>query len=154
MRRPVALASLALALHCAGFHFHSVAAEKPLSRTELGARLVSVAPAARVQAAARGEEAGSWRLAVVKALTDEGFTVVPHAPYRGDLEVTVTLDAGATVATLRTDGFFVDQAEVPWPSAEEQAAAAAKLARTLAVSDGMADFFRNSGVPAQTQFTN
>jgi hypothetical protein len=49
------------------------------------------------------------------------------------------------VATLRSDGFFVDEARAP----DDQRDALSQLARSLAQSQGMASFVRNSGTPQQ-----
>ena len=72
-----------------------------------------------------------------------GFKVVPHPPYRNQLEVRLDREGDQLVGTLRSDGFFVDEALGPSP---------ADVARTLAVSQRVADFIRNSGLPQQHPF--
>ncbi len=54
------------------------------------------------------------------------------------------------MATLRSDGFFIDETHAPFDGTD---AAVATLARTLAVSQGTADFVRNSGTPQQKSFS-
>jgi hypothetical protein len=80
------------------------------------------------------------REAFAHALAARGFTVVDHPPRKGHLEVTLTHEDDTLVATLRSDGFFVDEAV---GSSVEQ------LTSTLAVSQRVADFIRNSGLPQQ-----
>ncbi|HEY5677974.1 MAG TPA: hypothetical protein VIR81_14370, partial [Myxococcales bacterium] len=63
-----------------------------------------------------------------------------HPPYHRELEVTLTREGEQLVATLRSDGFFVDEALGPSPEV---------IARTLAVSARVAEFIRNSGLPVQ-----
>lgn len=74
-----------------------------------------------------------------QALAAQGFRVVEHEPYKGDLLLELAPDG---VATLRSDGFFVDEAT----GGDFQA-----IARQLAVSQRVADFIRNSGLPPQRQ---
>jgi hypothetical protein len=87
---------------------------------------------------------------LVRALDKQGFAVVAHPPYHEDLEVKLSIarapEGAVAVATLRSDGFFIDEARA---SLDGTDAAVATLARTLAVSEGMADFVRNSGTPQQ-----
>jgi len=58
-------------------------------------------------------------------------------------------DGSIAVATLRSDGFFVEEARA---AAKENQTTATELARSLAISRGMADFVRNSGTPQQATF--
>jgi hypothetical protein len=75
-----------------------------------------------------------------RALAAKGFEVVEHDPRIGHLEVTLTHEADSLVATLRSDGWFVDEAVGKDVDA---------LAATLAVSERVTDFIRNSGLPQQ-----
>jgi len=80
------------------------------------------------------------REAFARVLAARGFNVVGHEARKGHLEVTLTHEDHTLVATLRSDGWFVDEAlgtEVE------------SLAETLAVSQRVADFIRNSGLPQQ-----
>ena len=110
-------------------HWPPRPAEHPATRSELAAYELTV------QAAAAGE-----RDAFARALAARGFDVVDHPPYRLQLEVTLTHEDRALLATLRSDGFFVDEA---------LGADLEELARTLAASQRVADFIRNSGLPQQ-----
>jgi hypothetical protein len=74
--------------------------------------------------------------ALAQALAAKGFRVVSHEPYKGDLLLEWSADG---VATLRSDGFFVDEAAGDFDG----------IARELAVSQRVADFIRNSGLPQQ-----
>ncbi len=74
------------------------------------------------------------------ALRSRGFAVVDHEPRKGHLEVTLTHEADSLVATLRSDGWFVDEAV---------GKDVESLSATLAVSQRLADFIRNSGLPQQ-----
>ena len=74
---------------------------------------------------------------LAQAMAAQGFRVVEHEPYKGDLSLDLSPDG---VATLRSDGFFVDEAAGPDIKA---------IARQLAVSQRVADFIRNSGLPQQ-----
>ena len=80
------------------------------------------------------------RAVFARALAAKGFNVVDHDPRKGHLEVTLTHEADSLVATLRSDGWFVDEAVGKDVDA---------LASTLAVSQRVADFIRNSGLPQQ-----
>jgi hypothetical protein len=80
------------------------------------------------------------RAAFARALAARGFNVVSHDPRKGHLEVTLTHEADSLVATLRSDGWFVDEAVGKDVDA---------LAATLAVSQRVTDFIRNSGLPQQ-----
>ena len=113
----------------------------PLSRVELASRDLTVAD---------GGSDPALRQAFSLALAREGFTVVSHPPYHEQLEVTRSVERTVAVATLRSDGFFVEEARA---TLDGNDATAAKLARTLAFSQGMADFVRNSGTPRQTTFS-
>jgi len=138
-----AIATLAVA--CSGGQWVSHPADKPLSRAELSSRKVSILDQTSDP---------SLRTAFARALAREGFTVVPHAPYHGDLEVTLSVvrtSAGTVAtATLRSDGFFVDEAHSLVVGIDDAADA---LARTLAVSERTAEFVRNSGTPQQRDAT-
>jgi hypothetical protein len=121
---------LALACACAAQgHWPPRPAESPATRRELAAYELTV------QAASPEE-----RAAFALALATQGFDVVEHPPYRLQLEVTLTHEGPSLVATLRSDGFFVDEAV-----GED----VETLARTLAVSERVKDFIHNSGVPQQ-----
>jgi hypothetical protein len=132
---------LAVSTGCAWGQWDSKPAERPLSRRELASRAVTVV----------GE--GEFAEALAQAMVHEGFNVVPHPPYHQELEVTLVTtgaqDGSLAVATMRSDGFFVDEAKAP--AAGDRTAA--ELARTLAVSQGMADFVRNGGTPQQANFS-
>jgi hypothetical protein len=78
--------------------------------------------------------------AFAQALAARGFNVVDHPPRKGHLEVTVTHEDSTRVATLRSDGFFADEA---------LGQDFRDIAETLAVSQRVADFIRNSGLPQQ-----
>ena len=60
-----------------------------------------------------------------RAMAGEGFRVVDHEPYKGQLAAILTREGGQQVATLRSDGWFVDEAVGSSPE---------EVARTLAVS--------------------
>jgi hypothetical protein len=74
------------------------------------------------------------------ALRSRGFAVVDHEPRKGHLEVTLTHEADSLVATLRSDGWFVDEAV---------GKDVESLSATFAVSQRVTDFIRNSGLPQQ-----
>jgi hypothetical protein len=78
--------------------------------------------------------------AFASALAERGFNVVDHPPRKGQLEVTLTHEDHTLVATLRSDDFFVDEA---------LGSTLQHLVDTLAVSQRVADFIRNSGLPQQ-----
>jgi hypothetical protein len=132
-----ALGIVALTAACAAGQYRLTQASAPLTPRELGSHSVSVVD--------KGEPA--LALPFSQALANQGFAVVDRPPYREDLEVTLrhARSAPMLVATLRSDGFFVDEARVP----EDQRDALAQLASSLAQSQGMADFVRNSGTPQQ-----
>lgn len=77
---------------------------------------------------------------VARALREAGFRVVAHAPYRGELELTVE----GTRGTLRSDGLWVADVEGESPQA---------LAAALARAPEVASFIRNNGLPQQQPFT-
>ena len=133
----MALALLATA--CAG-QWHSRIADKPLTHGELSSRPLSIADDAHDPA---------LYTAFARALAKDGFTVVQRPPYHEDLEVTLGIaykPAGAVaLATLRSDGFFIEVAQAPLAGGD----AAEALANSLAVAQGTADFFRNGGTPQQ-----
>jgi len=85
------------------------------------------------------------RDAFAGSLSARGFNVVEHEPYKGQLEVTLTQENETLVATLRSDDWFVDEALGPDVDA---------LTDTLAVSQRVADFIRNSGLPQQHPVPN
>jgi hypothetical protein len=110
-------------------HWPPRPAEHPATRTELGVYELTVR-------AGSAEE----RSAFSDALAARGFAVVPHEPRKGHLEVILTHEGATLVATLRSDGWFVDEA---------LGGDVGALADTLAVSQRVADFIRNSGLPQQ-----
>jgi hypothetical protein len=110
-------------------HWPPRPAEHPATRRELAAYELTV------QATSPEE-----RERFAQALAAQGFEVVAHPPYSRQLEVTLTHEGPSLVATLRSDGFFADEAVGDDVEA---------LARTLAVSQRVADFIRNSGLPQQ-----
>jgi hypothetical protein len=120
---------------CATGQWVAVPAERPLNPAELASRSVTVS----------GDNA-ELRDAFAQALMSDGFHVVSHAPYHEELEVTVSTQGPMAIATLRSDGFFVD---------EERATGndTAALAKALARSSAIADFVRNSGLPQQTNLS-
>jgi hypothetical protein len=123
-------AALILLLACAPpAHWPPRPAEHPATRAELVVYRLTV-------------HAGSAedRAAFERALAARGFRIVEHEPYRNDLQVTLTREGDQLVATLRSDDFFVDEALGPDLDS---------LAATLAVSDRVATFIRNSGLPQQ-----
>ena len=140
----VAAAALAVVgAGCAAGQWRSQRADDPLTRSELSSRNVSVSD---------GSHDPALYTAFARALASEGFTVVAHPPYHDDLEVTLSVanraDGTVAIGTLRSDGFFIDEVQAPLDGT-----APAALARTLAVSQGMADFVRNSGTPQQRNLT-
>jgi hypothetical protein len=124
--------------------YRSTRADHPLTHRELASRSVTITDAGG---------APGFADALSQALAVEGFTVVDHEPYHGELELTVNTrrsrSGPVAVATLRSDGFFVDEVRA---HVEQGDAAAAWLAKSLAISQGMADFVRNGGTPSQTNF--
>lgn len=145
MRIGVAPILAALLAACAVGHWRSRSADEPLTPSELSSRNLSVADRARNPA---------LHATFVRALASEGFTVVAHPPYHEDLEVTLSIartsEGVVATAILRSDGFFIDEAHVPFDTTD---AALATLARTLAVSQRTAEFVRNSGTPEQKSFS-
>ena len=121
---------LPLLLACAAQgHWPPRPAEHPPTRAELAAYELTV-----------NAPSPAERDAFARALAERGFDVVDHPPYHRQLEVTLTHEGSSLVATLRSDGLFVDEAV---------GADVAALAGTLAVSQRVADFIRNSGLPQQ-----
>jgi hypothetical protein len=80
------------------------------------------------------------RAVFARALAAKGFNVVDHDPYKGMLEVFLTHEGENLVATLRSDGWFVDEAVGKDVDT---------LAAILVVSQRLTDFIRNSGLPQQ-----
>ena len=112
---------LLLLFACNPGPWQSKRAERPATLKELQAWPVSVAdPVLR------------------EAMAKVGFNAVARPPYHTELELKVTGD----VATLRSDGFFVDEVRGD-PAA---------IADVLAHSDAVAWFIRNSGTPQQKAF--
>jgi hypothetical protein len=133
---------LVLATACATGEYRSEPAERPLTPREMASRDLTV-----VDNGAQGGLAESF----AQALSEQGFRVVNHPAYHGELEVSLATQRSAqgpvAVATLRSDGFFVDEARAHLDRGD---AAAAWLAKTLAISERTAEFVRNSGTPEQT----
>jgi hypothetical protein len=121
----VRLAAVALALiGCAhAEHWPARAAEHPATRAELQAYEVTATDPA-----------------LGGALAAQGFRVVRHPPYKGELEAVLSREDARLVATLTSDGLFVDEAVGSSPD---------ELAATLARSERIAEFIRNSGLPQQ-----
>ena len=128
-----------LASGCALGEWRSTPAERPLSHHELASRDVTVTSADKDLANV-----------VAQAMASEGFKVVTHPPYHEALELTLNVQRApeglVAVATLRSDDFFVDEVRARGTVGD----AAAAVARTLAGSQAMADFVRNSGLPQHT----
>ena len=124
VRIGVASVLVALLAGCAAGHWRSRSANKPLTRSELSSRNLSVADRAHDAA---------LHAAFVRALASEGFTVVAHPPYHEDLEVTLTIartpEGVIAMATLRSDGFFIDETYAPFDGTD---AALAMLAKARA----------------------
>src|SRR4051812_11685005 len=100
--------------------WQSKRADRPATRAELEAWPVSVAdPILR------------------EAMSKAGFNAVARPPYHTELE----LKAVGNVATLRSDGFFVDEVRGD----------PAVIADALAHSQRVAEFVRNSGTPQQRE---
>ena len=103
-------------------------------------------PARPAEHPATRDELAAYQLTVhgppefVRSLADLGFRIVDHPPYHYELEVTLESEGDHLVATLRSDGWFVDEALGAAPEA---------IAHTLAVSARVAEFIRNSGLPQQ-----
>jgi hypothetical protein len=142
MKLATVAVALGLACGCASGEWRSKPAERPSSKMELGSRDVTVDSGANPD----------FSRAVAKAMSDAGFNVVSHAPYHKELELKVDLlqapQGSVAVATLRSDGFFVDEVRAHGGGDE----AAVALAKTLATSQAMADFVRNNGLPQQADF--
>ena len=122
--------ALVAALGCARqAHWPPRPADHPPTPRELAVYEVTV----------RAKDPGE-RAAFARALSARGFNVVDHDPYRGQLEVFLTHEDHTLVATLRSDDWFVDEA---------LGSTVVQLTHTLAVSQRVADFIRNSGLPQQ-----
>lgn len=80
------------------------------------------------------------RAALAEALTAHHFRVVPGQARHGHWDVYLTHEGDQLVATLRSDDFFVDEAV---------GGDVDSLAGTLARSQRVAEFVRNSGLPQQ-----
>jgi hypothetical protein len=120
---------LLLASACAaGGHWPPRPAEHPATRRELAVYELTVRA---------GQEE---RDAFAALFTARGFNVVDHPPRHLQLEVTLTHEGPKLVATLRSDDFFVDEAVGDTMD---------ELVETLAVSQRVVDFIRNSGLPQQ-----
>jgi hypothetical protein len=147
-RRCGALAVLLIA--CASYPRASAPAAQPLTPPELAAYELTVGEVKNN--AGEDSLAASLRAAVTEALTRAGFRVVDHPPFRSEWELSLTLDRSAqgllARATLRSDGFYVSEAQAEGADPGELAQ---KLVASLAVSQGVADFVRNSGTPQQRQ---
>src|SRR5450432_3933548 len=117
MRR---LLLFALSCACAAGQWESVPADRPASPRELSfLRVTVIGPPA-----------------LAEAMTQQGFAVVSHKPFDGDLQLTFANG----VATLRSDGYFIDELHGDDPQ---------KLAEQLAHSSRVAAFVRNSGTVEQ-----
>jgi hypothetical protein len=124
------LLALAAALACAPQgHWPPRPAEHPPTRAELAAYELTVKAADPAE-----------RMQFAQALAARGFDVVDHEPRNLQLEVTLTHEGQTLVATLRSDGWFVDEALGTRVEA---------LSETFALSQRVADFIRNSGLPQQ-----
>lgn len=155
----------ALALSCSHGRSQSQPAGRPLTPAEVGSWNVTVAERPGADHPALGGDARAVRDALAGAMAQRGFKLVGHPPYHHDLEVAVYLETAAgahqvfAAAHLTTDGFFVADARErvaveALRDPDQLRALAAALATTLARSEGLASFVRNSGVPAQTPLTN
>jgi hypothetical protein len=111
---------LALSLSCAVGQWKSAPAERPASHAELAALRITVI--------------GPPELA--DAFAAQGFNVVQHAPFHGDL-LARFFDG---VLKVTSDGHFVDQV---------RGGDLRQLAEAIARSDRMAWFVRNSGTVEQ-----
>jgi hypothetical protein len=80
------------------------------------------------------------RGALADALTAHHFRVVPGESRKGHWDVYLTHEGDHLIATLRSDDFFVDEAVGDDLDA---------LAATLARSQRVVDFVKNSGLPRQ-----
>jgi hypothetical protein len=110
---------LLAACACATGNWQSPIAEHPATREELASVKVTV----------------DGPPELTEALRRLGFPVVEHPPYHQDL----MLRYADGVATLRSDGFFVDEVRGDPQSVAEQLARSARVA----------EFIRNSGMPDQ-----
>jgi hypothetical protein len=111
---------LALSCACTAGHWESVPSDHPATPHELSfLRLTVIGPPA-----------------LAEALTQQGFAVVSHRPFDGDLELVFANG----VAILRSDGYFIDELHGDDPR---------KLAEELAHSSRVAAFVRDSGTVEQ-----
>jgi hypothetical protein len=126
---------LAVTLGCASSgHWPPRPAEHPATVAELQVYDMAVhAPTAE-------EKAG-----FADALTAHHFRVVPGESRHGHWDVYLTHEGDQLVATLRSDGFFVDEAV---------GGDLDSLAGTLAKSQRVVEFVRNSGLPQQHMIDN
>jgi hypothetical protein len=118
-----ALIAVAL-LACAPGRWESPRARHPASKDELASCRVTIV----------ADE--PLRDELKQALARQGFGVVEHPAWHGDLE----LKAAPGLAVLRSDDFFVDQVRAP---------DAAGMAQALAMSRRVRDFVRDSGTVEQ-----
>jgi hypothetical protein len=121
---------MAAALACASpGHWPPRPAEHPATRMELEFYDMAV----------HADDPGE-RAAFAQELTARHFRVVPGESRRGHWDVYLTHEGDQLVATLRSDGFFVDEAVGP---------EVGSLAGTLARSARVKEFCQNSGLPQQ-----
>jgi len=121
---------LVLAFACATpGHWPPRPAGQPATRAELGVYELSVR-------AGSAQERNTF----ADLFAARGFNVVDHPPRHLQLEVTLAHEGPKLLATLRSDDFFVDEALGDTMD---------ELVETLAVSQRVADFIRNSGLPQQ-----
>ena len=117
-----ASAALLLVYACGVGRWESVPAEHPVSRHELSFLRVTVfGPPALAQ-----------------AMAEAGFHVVDHPAWHEDLE----LHYAGRIATLSSDGYFVDEIRGDDPR---------EIAQRLARSKRVADFVRDSGTVQQRE---
>jgi hypothetical protein len=117
---------LAILAACTAGQWESERATHPATDAELAACRVTV------------EAAEPLRDELNRALALEGFTVVDHPPYKGDL----LLRAAPGIGNLTSDDFFVDEVRAP---------DAQGLSEALARSRRVAEFVRNSGTVQQRE---
>jgi hypothetical protein len=117
-----------LAVSCATGRWESAPAEKPATPAELALYPVTIQTAAID--------------GLPEALARAGFRVAPRTLTRQELQLSLRVETDTAVATLRSDGFFVDEVRAPASSPDD-------LARALARSRRVAEFVRNSGTPEQ-----
>jgi hypothetical protein len=117
---------LAILAACTATQWESKRATHPATEAELAACRVTV------------EAEEPLRDELNRALAVEGFTVVDHPPYKGDL----LLRASPGVGKLTSDDFFVDEVRAP---------DAQGLSEALARSRRVAEFVRDSGTVQQRE---